>query len=97
MGFGIDLSECALTGESDTLKWVSPKSGRAVSSEAGKKWSKKLLKIPSFLLNSKQDTNNNDLIDGLNLTGYFLKKQIYSELNKELPSSRKKIIDSLNN
>ena len=96
MGFGIDLSECALTGENDSLEWVSPKSGRAVSSIAGKKWSKKLLKIPPFLLNSKQDVSARDLIDGLNLTGYFLNKQIYSELNRELPSSRKKIIDSLN-
>jgi Recombinational DNA repair protein (RecF pathway) len=96
MGFGIDLSECALTGSNDSLEWVSPKSGRAVSSTAGKKWSKKLLKIPPFLLNLKQDVSISDLIDGLNLTGYFLNKQIYSELNRELPSSRKKIIDSLN-
>ena len=97
MGFGIDLSECALTGTTDSLEWVSPKSGRAVNSKAGKKWSKKLLKLPPFLLDKKIDADKNDLIDGLNLTGHFLKKQIYSDLNKDLPSSRKKIIDSLKN
>ena len=97
MGFGIDLSECALTGTTDSLEWVSPKSGRAVNSKAGKRWSKKLLKLPPFLLDKKIDAKKNDLIDGLNLTGHFLKKQIYSDLNKDLPSSRKKIIDSLKN
>ena len=97
MGFGIDLSECALTGTTDSLEWVSPKSGRAVNSKAGKRWSKKLLKLPPFLLDKKIDADKNDLIDGLNLTGHFLKKQIYSDLNKDLPSSRKKIIDSLKN
>ena len=97
MGFGIDLSECALTGTTDSLEWVSPKSGRAVNSKAGKRWSKKLLKLPPILLDKKIDADINDLIDGLNLTGHFLKKQIYSELNKDLPSSRKKIIDSLKN
>ena len=31
MGFGIDLSECAITGTQEALNWVSPKSGRAVN------------------------------------------------------------------
>ena len=95
MGFGIDLSECAITGTQEALNWVSPKSGRAVNIEAGKEWSNKLLKIPPFLLSPNIETNNRDLLDGLKLTGYFLKKQIYTELKKDLPLSRKKIIDFL--
>ena len=58
---------------------------------------KKAFKLPPFLLDKKIDADKNDLIDGLNLTGHFFKKQIYSDLNKDLPSSRKKIIDSLKN
>jgi|TARA_B100001250_G_scaffold390908_1_gene391295 DNA repair protein RecO (recombination protein O) len=96
LGYGIDLTECALSGKRDSLEWVSPKSGRAVNSEAGKKWSKKLLKLPKFLLKNETIIKNNDeIIDGLNLTGYFLNKLVYSDLNKNLPSSRKKIIDFL--
>ncbi len=96
LGYGIDLTECALSGKKDSLEWVSPKSGRAVNSEAGKKWSKKLLKLPKFLLkNEIVIKNNDDIIDGLNLTGYFLNKLVYSDLNKNMPSSRKKIIDFL--
>ena len=96
LGYGIDITECALSGKRDSLEWVSPKSGRAVNSEAGKKWSKKLLKLPKFLLKNETIIKNNDeIIDGLNLTGYFLNKLVYSDLNKDLPSSRKKIIDFL--
>lgn len=96
LGYGVDITECALSGKRDSLEWVSPKSGRAVNSEAGKKWSKKLLKLPKFLLKNETIIKNNDeIIDGLNLTGYFLNKLVYSDLNKNLPSSRKKIIDFL--
>lgn len=96
MGYGIDLSECVVSGSKDTLKWVSPKSGKAVGLEIGKEWSEKLLKLPSFLLNSEyKNLEKIELIDGLRLTGYFLSKWIYSDLNKNLPSSRKKIIDFL--
>src|SRR3569833_1074624 len=35
LGFGLDLSSCASTGSTDNLAYVSPKSGRAVSSDAG--------------------------------------------------------------
>ncbi len=31
MGFGLDLSKCAVTGATDGLAYVSPRSGRAVS------------------------------------------------------------------
>ena len=97
MGYGIDLTECVLSGAKDSLKWVSPKSGKAVGLEAGKEWSEKLLKLPAFLLSSEYENSDKvDLTDGLKLTGYFLNKWIYSDLNKNIPSSRKKIIDFLN-
>ena len=35
MGFGLDLSVCASTGQSNDLLYISPKTGRAVSREAG--------------------------------------------------------------
>ncbi len=37
LGFGLDLAACAVTGGHDQLVYVSPKSGRAVSREAGRK------------------------------------------------------------
>ena len=48
-GFGLDLSECAATGQKDDLLYVSPKSGRSVSREAGEPYKDKLLPLPTFL------------------------------------------------
>lgn len=48
-GFGLDLSECAATGRTDNLIYVSPKSGRAVCAEAGEPYKDKLLPLPNFL------------------------------------------------
>ena len=49
-GFGLDLTACAATGATENLRYVSPKSGRAVSAEAGEPYKHKLLPLPSFLL-----------------------------------------------
>ena len=35
LGFGLELDSCAVTGTCDELIYVSPKSGRAVSRQAG--------------------------------------------------------------
>ena len=48
-GFQLDLSCCAATGVTDDLVYVSPKSGRAVSAEAGAPWRDRLLPLPPFL------------------------------------------------
>ena len=46
LGFGLDLASCAATGQSTDLVYVSPKSGRAVSSEAGEPYKDRLLACP---------------------------------------------------
>ncbi|RZJ77340.1 MAG: DNA repair protein RecO, partial [Brevundimonas sp.] len=48
LGFGLDLSRCAVTGGMDDLIWVSPRTGRAVSREAGAPYADKLLSLPPF-------------------------------------------------
>ena len=50
LGFGLDLSECAATGTDTDLIYVSPRSGRAVSRDAGQPYCDRLLKLPRFLL-----------------------------------------------
>src|SRR5688500_16110003 len=52
LGFGLDLTSCAATGGRNELIFVSPKSGRAVSREAGGPYADRLLPLPSFLLAS---------------------------------------------
>src|SRR5436309_3930385 len=49
LGFGLELDACAATGVRADLVYVSPKSGRAVSAQAGAPWRDKLLPLPPFL------------------------------------------------
>ena len=49
LGFGLDLSACAVSGEIENLAWVSPRTGRAVSADAGKPYERRLLPLPGFL------------------------------------------------
>ena len=76
LGFGLDLRKCVVTGSSYNLSFVSPRSGCAVSNGAAVGWEKKLLVLPKFLLKheQKKDVSKKEFEEGLNLTGYFLRK-----------------------
>ena len=79
LGFGLDLENCAATGETDELIYVSPKSGGAVSRAAGDPWRDRLLRLPAFLRQSGGGPNgwsDQDLQDGFQLTGLFLLRHV---------------------
>lgn len=78
LGYGIDLSSCAATNSTVDLVYVSPKSARAVCFEAGKPYKNKLLKLPNFLI-EEVECNDNHLLEGMKLSGYFLEKFIFEE------------------
>ena len=98
LGFGLDLSVCAATGSQDRLVYVSPKSGQAVSEEAGYPYRQKLLPLPSFLLGSAAEAappSPQDLARGLELTGYFLERRIFNDHKSGSPSARTRFVDRL--
>jgi len=77
LGYGIDLSECVATGTTKDLCFVSPKSARAVCSEAGQKYRDKLLILPQFLLSDCDlQASKEDLLNGLKLSGFFIAKNL---------------------
>jgi DNA repair protein RecO (recombination protein O) len=76
LGFGLDLSQCAVTGSSDDLCFVSPRSGRAVSREAGRGWEDRLLPLAPFLNGSESAPSHEDLAAGFKLTGFFLVRHV---------------------
>src|SRR6516162_5914989 len=79
LGFGLDLENCAATGETTDLVYVSPKSGGAVSRTAGEPWRDRLLRLPAFLRRSEDGVNSwtdQDLQDGFQLTGLFLLRHV---------------------
>ena len=95
LGYGIDLSSCVVTDSEIDLAFVSPKSARAVCLEAGLPYKNKLLKLPNFLTDAKDEVSENDLRDGLRLSGYFLEKFIFEDQNEKL-GIRNKLEKSFN-
>lgn len=75
LGFGLDLSKCALGGDASCLAYVSPKTGKAVSFEKGKPYQQKLLTLPPFLWKDVSATEE-DIQNGLILTGFFLNRHL---------------------
>jgi DNA repair protein RecO (recombination protein O) len=79
LGFGLDLENCAATGETTELIYVSPKSGGAVSRSAGEPFRDRLLRLPAFLREGEGGANgwsDQDLQDGFRLTGLFLLRHV---------------------
>jgi len=89
LGFGLDLSACAATGELADLVYVSPKSGRAVSRAAGAAWRDRLLALPAFLGEEETEPPSaDDLAAGFALTGFFLERHLYAPHGAALPDAR---------
>ncbi|WP_295813286.1 DNA repair protein RecO [uncultured Nitratireductor sp.] len=89
LGFGLDLTRCALTGSRDGLAYVSPKSGRAVTEDAGTPWRDKLLPLPSFLTGQvRTETSRAALDDAYRLTGFFFHRNVYEPRGMEEPAAR---------
>lgn len=95
LGFGLDLSKCAVTGELDNLIYVSPRTGRAVSAEAGEAYKDRLLTLPPFLLSSQSRLVAGDVKAGLDLTAHFLEAFVFGPLNRPLPPARLWLVDRL--
>ena len=89
LGFGLDLSSCAATGELEELIYVSPRSGRAVSREAGIPYKNQLLTLPLFLTKEIEGIPpKEDVAAGLDLTGYFLERHVLAQHHRSLPDAR---------
>ena len=95
LGYGLDLSVCAVTGSREDLAYVSPRTGRAVSREAAGDWAARLLPLPPSLLGQGM-LMGQELAQGLALTGHFLNKGLQAVLfDKPLPDARARLIAML--
>jgi hypothetical protein len=94
LGFGLDLDECAATGSTQDLVWVSPESGRAVSRAAGQPYRERLLPLPAFLRRSDDAGPPIRWIsaDGLRLTGFFLSRHVHEPRRSAMPPERQRIV-----
>ena len=86
LGFGLDLSRCAVSGESGQLDYVSPRTGHGVQAAHAGPYKERLLALPACLGGGR--LLDNELEAGLQLTGHFLQKHIYALIHKDLPQAR---------
>lgn len=96
LGYGLDLSECAATGVTDDLVYVSPKSGRAVCASAGAPYKEKLLLLPAFMRGDKgAERSESEAQRALALTGYFLERNVWIVVGNGQPDARERLLASL--
>ena len=98
LGFGLDLENCAATGETTDLIYVSPKSGGAVSQRAGEPYRDRLLRLPAFLRQGEGGQNgwsDQDLQDGFRLTGLFLLRHVLEPRGQAHSDAREGFINAV--
>jgi DNA repair protein RecO (recombination protein O) len=94
VGVGLSLSRCAVTGKTEGLFYVSPKTGCAITKEAGEKHKDKLFVLPPFLVSNDTPTDN-DIFSALKITEHFLKIYFYGINIERLPLSRNYLMTKL--
>lgn len=89
LGFALDLSRCAVTGATDGLAFVSPRSGRAVARAAAGGWEGRLLPLPACL-GGDGPAGPQDMAQALALTGHFLTRDALHD--RPLPAARGRLV-----
>jgi DNA repair protein RecO (recombination protein O) len=79
------------------LIYVSPKSARAVSAEAGAPYADRMLPLPAFLISSSVNAHPRpeDIVSGFRLTGYFLARDVYEPRGVVIPDARDAYISAV--
>lgn len=92
MGFGLDLTACAVTGATEGLVYVSPKTGRAVSETGAGEWADRLLPLPA-VLRGAGDAPDVEVAQAFETTGYFLSTHLAPDLGtRPLPDARARFV-----
>jgi DNA repair protein RecO (recombination protein O) len=94
LGFGLDLERCAVTGSSDDLVAVSPKSGRSVSASEAEPYAGKLLALPAFVREGGGGSWP-EIAQGLDLTGHFLLRDVLTDRLAPVADARARLVDRL--
>lgn len=94
IGFGLDLSRCAVSGGVADLAYVSPRTGRAVSRTAGLPYHDKLLQLPGFLWR-QEPADRRQITLGMTLTGFFLAHHVFAPQGRTLPAARTRLAERM--
>ena len=96
-GYALGLDKCGVTGATEGLAYVSPRTGVAVTAAGAGILTPRLLLLPSFLGGESDDgdekTLEEDLLDGMELTGHFLEKKVFGLSHQPLPPARVRLMN----
>ena len=96
LGIGLDLTECAATGKKDNLEFISPKSAKAVSYDAGLPYKAKLFKYPHYIVDKNYKPELVEVADLLKMTEFFLNKNFFENHGLKFPNNRANLLNILN-
>ncbi len=91
LGLGLALDCCAVTGQTNGLVYVSPRTGKAVCREVGEPYRDKLFKYPQFVVDKSDSPSYKEIFNVLQMTEYFLKENFFKFHNIKMPETRSKI------
>ena len=97
LGFALKLQSCGVTGSTNELAYVSPKTGSAISKNAAGVYADRLLVLPMCL--GGHTKTKEEFTAGIKITGHFLQKYIFNTINRKLPIHRERLanmVGSLN-
>ena len=95
LGVGLDVSECAVTGKTNDLSYISPKTGRAVCAAVGEPYKDKLYAYPHYIVDKNYRPQRAEVADLLKMTGGFLTKNFLAGHNLQLPEKRANLLNSV--
>jgi DNA repair protein RecO (recombination protein O) len=93
LGYGLNLESCAVTGVTEGLTHVSPRTGRAVSAGAAAPYTGRLLPLPAFLRDGDNAGDPAAWDAGLRLTGHFLERDAFGARHRPVPEARHRLAD----
>ena len=95
LGIALDLEKCSVTGSYDNLRYISPKTGKAVCEEVGKPYHDRLYKYPTFILEKNEYPTIKEIKELLRLTEFFLHKNFFRTHYLKFPINRANLLDNL--
>ncbi|MBW7921340.1 MAG: DNA repair protein RecO [Rubellimicrobium sp.] len=91
LGFGLDLHACAVSGATEGLAYVSPRSGRAVARGAAGDWAPRLLPLPPVML-GQGDGPPDEIATALATTGWFITHRLLAAHGAGPPPARARFL-----
>lgn len=95
LGFGLDLGECAVTGATDGLAYVGPRSGRAASEAGAEGYRDRLLPLPPFMTSGGAAASWQEIVEGLAITGHFLARDIVTDRTAAILPARERLVERM--